>query len=44
MDMCGRVWRNDDGYIGRRMLKIELPGKTEWECLKGGLWILDGSG
>ena len=25
----GHVLRNDDGYIGRRMLKMELPGKRK---------------
>ena len=23
------VWRKDDGYIGRRMLRMELPGKRK---------------
>lgn len=31
----GHVRRRDAGYIGRRMLKMELPGKRK----KGGLWI-----
>ena len=26
--MCGG--RKDDGYIGRRILRIELPGKRKW--------------
>ena len=26
----GHVLRKDDGYIGRRMLRMELPGKSEW--------------
>ena len=27
----GRVRRKDDGYIGRRMLRLELPGKRKRE-------------
>ena len=27
-----------DGYIGRRMLGMELPGKRKREGLKLGLW------
>ena len=23
------LWRKDDGYIGRRMLRMELPGKRK---------------
>lgn len=30
----GHVWRRDAGYIGRRMLKMELPGERK----RGGLW------
>ena len=26
----GHVRRKDDGYIGRRMLRMELPGKRKW--------------
>ena len=26
----GHVLRKDDGYIGRRMLRMELPGKRKW--------------
>ena len=26
----GRILRKDDGYIGRRMLRMELPGKRKW--------------
>ena len=29
----------DDGYIGRRMLRMELPGKKKREGQKGGLWM-----
>ena len=25
----GHVWRKDDGYIGRRMPRMELPGKKK---------------
>ena len=32
----GHVRRKDDGYIGRRMLRMELPGKRKGEGLKGG--------
>ena len=31
----GRVLRNDDGYIGRRMLRMELPGKRKRGWPKG---------
>ena len=31
-------WKND-GYIGRRMLRMGLPGKRNGEGLKGGLWM-----
>ena len=26
----GHVWRKDDGYIGRRMPRMDLPGKRRW--------------
>ena len=26
----GHVLRKDDGYIGRRVLRMELPGKKKW--------------
>ena len=26
----GHLQRKDDGYIGRRMLRMELPGKRKW--------------
>ena len=26
----GHLRRKDDGYIGRRMLRMELPGKRKW--------------
>ena len=26
----GHIRRKDDGYIGRRMLRMELPGKRKW--------------
>ena len=26
---CGHLRRKDDGYIGRRMLRMELPGKRK---------------
>ena len=35
----GQVLRKDDGYIGRRMLGMELPGKRKRGRLKGGLWM-----
>ena len=28
------VLRNDGGYIGSRILRMELPGKKEWGRLK----------
>ena len=28
-----------DGYIGRRMPRMELPGKNKLKGLKGGLWM-----
>ena len=31
--------RKDDGYTGRRMLMMELPGKRKREGQKGGLWM-----
>ena len=31
----GHVRRNDDGYIGRRMLRMELPGKRKRGRSKG---------
>ena len=30
----GHVRRKDDGYIGRRMLRMELPGKRKRESHK----------
>ena len=27
----GHQRRKDDGYIGRRMLRMEMPGKRKWE-------------
>ena len=35
----GHLRRKDDGYIGRRMLRMELPGKRKREGQKGGLWM-----
>ena len=35
----GHLRRKDDGYIGRRMLRMELPGKRKWGRPKGGLWM-----
>ena len=35
----GHVRRKDDGYIGRRRLRMELPGKRKWGRPKGGLWM-----
>ena len=26
----GHVRRKEDGHIGRRMLKLEVPGKNKW--------------
>ena len=34
---CTHVRRKDDGYIGRRMLRMELPGKRKRERPKRGL-------
>ena len=34
---CGHVRRKNNGYIGRRMLRMELPGNGEGR--KGGLCI-----
>ena len=28
--MFGHERSKDDGYIGRRMLRMELPGKRKW--------------
>ena len=33
----GHLQRKDDGYIGRRMLRMEWPGKRRWGGPKGGL-------
>ena len=30
MKFCGHVRRKDDGYIGRRMLRMEMLGKGKW--------------
>ena len=38
MDMS-HVRRIDDGYIGRWMLRMELPGKRKLGRPKGGLWM-----
>lgn len=35
----GHMQRKDAGYIGRRMLRIELPGKRKKLGRKGGLWM-----
>ena len=35
----GHLRRKDDGYIGRRMLRMELPAKMKREGQKGGLWM-----
>ena len=35
----GHLRRKDDGYIGRRMLRMELPGKRKREGQKGGVWM-----
>ena len=35
----GHLRRKDDGYIGRRMLRMELPEKRKWEGQKGDLWM-----
>ena len=35
----GHVRRKYDGYIGRRMLRMELPGKRKQGRLKG--WFMD---
>ena len=39
MRWSGHVRRKDDGYIGRRMLRVEQPGKSKRGGLKGGLWM-----
>ena len=36
----GHVWRKDDGYIGRKMLRMELPGKRKRGGINVGLWML----
>ena len=33
----GQVWSKDDGYIGRRMLRMELQERGNGKGLKGGL-------
>ena len=30
------IQRKDDGYIGRRMLRMLLPGKRKWGCSETG--------
>ena len=35
----GYVRRKDDGYIGKGMLRMELPGKRKQEGQKRGLWM-----
>ena len=35
----GHALGKDDGYIGRRVLRMELPGKRKREGQKGGLWM-----
>ena len=35
----GHVQRKDDGYIGRRMLRMELQERGNGEGQKGGLWM-----
>ena len=36
----GHVRRRDDGYIGRRMLTMELPVKVKRGRLKGGVCMM----
>ena len=35
----GHVRRHDYGYVRRRMLRMELPGKRKLGRPKGGLWM-----
>ena len=35
----GHVLRNDDGCIGRRMLRMNCQERGNRECQKGGLWM-----
>ena len=37
--LYGHVRRKDDMYIGRRMPRMELPGKRKREGQKGRLWM-----
>ena len=40
MRWFGHARRKDDGYVVRRMLRMEMSGKRKREGLKGGLWML----
>ena len=35
----GHLRRKDDGYVGRTMLRMDLPGRRKRGRPKGGLWM-----
>ena len=35
----GHLRMKDDGYIGRRLLRMKLPGKWKRGRPKGGIWM-----
>ena len=36
----GHMMRREEEYIGRRMLRMELPGRKKMEDLREDLWML----
>ena len=34
--------RRDKGYIGQRMMRLEVPGREEEEGQRGNVWMLLG--